>query len=178
MSSHAGQPLGLTQPDPNLIQRSIQRFAATPLGARLFIPTAHRMDRLVLKLSGGRTTAVGLSAGLPLVTLTTTGAKSGQPRSVPLVGIPDGDRIVLIASNFGQAHHPAWYHNLRKTPQATVTVAGRSAQYLAREAEGPEYDRLWQQAVQLYAGYAAYRQRTAGRRIPILILSPDTRRPK
>ncbi len=156
----------------NWLQKAVQRVAATTWGARLLIPTAHNADRLVLRLSGGRTTAVGLLAGLPLVTLTTIGAKSGQMRSVPLVGIPDGEKLVLVASNFGQAHHPAWYHNLIKYPQATITMNGQTADYAARAAEGEEYDRYWRQSVNLYAGYAAYKTRSGGRRIPILVLTP------
>ena len=108
-----------------------------------------------------------------MITLTTIGAKSGQLRTVPLVGIPDGDRWVVIASNFGQAHHPAWYYNLKQHPQATVTQHGRTGDYVAAAASGEEYDRLWQKAVSLYAGYAAYKTRTGGREIPIIVLTPD-----
>jgi deazaflavin-dependent oxidoreductase (nitroreductase family) len=92
---------------------------------------------------------------------------------VPLVGIPDGERLVLIASNFGQAHHPAWYHNLKKNPQATVTIGTHTGDYAAHEAQGAEYARLWQKAVSLYSGYAAYKERTGGRAIPIIVLTPD-----
>jgi deazaflavin-dependent oxidoreductase (nitroreductase family) len=158
---------------PNILQRSIRRFATTPLGAKVFMATAHHADRIVLRVSGGRTTAVGLAAGLPVLTLTTIGAKSGQLRSVPLAAIRDGDKLVLIASNFGQPHHPAWYHNLKKHPQATVTLNGRTGDYVAGEAKDEEYERLWQKAVALYAGYAAYKTRTGGRQIPILVLTPD-----
>lgn len=159
---------------PNFLQRGVQRVAATPLGARVVVPLAPRLDRVVLQASGGRTTAVGLLSGLPVITLTTIGARSRQPRSVPLVAIADGAQFVLIASNFGQKQHPAWYHNLRKNPHAVVTHSNRQRNYLAREAEGEEYDRYWQQAVRLYAGYAAYQERAGGRRIPILVLAPVT----
>jgi F420H(2)-dependent quinone reductase len=158
---------------PNIFQRAIQRIAATSLGARLLVPSLHRVDRFVLRASGGRTTATAAAAGVPMLTLTTIGAKSGQLRSTPLIGIPDGDRLVLIASNFGQAHHPAWYYNLKKHPQATVALKGRTGDYVASEAEAAEYDRLWQKAVTLYAGYAAYKTRTGGRPIPIIVLTPD-----
>lgn len=161
------------EPNPNFLQKSVQRIAATTLGARLLIPTAHRLDRAVLQMSGGRTTAVGLMAGLPVLMLTTVGAKSGQLRTVPLVGIPEGERIVIVASNFGQTHHPAWYFNLKKTPQVTVKLDGRSGDYVAREVKGKEYERLWKKAVALYAGYAAYKARTGERQIPILVLTPD-----
>ena len=168
-------PPNLAQPNPNLLQRSVQTVAATALGAKLLVPTAHRLDKWVLQLSGGRTTMVGLTAGVPVVWLTSIGAKSGEPRKVPLIGIPDGPNIVLIASNFGQTHHPAWYHNLRKNPQATISVGNQSAIYFAREATGAEYDRIWQRAVSLYAGYSAYKERTGGRAIPIMVLEPAAR---
>jgi deazaflavin-dependent oxidoreductase (nitroreductase family) len=157
---------------PNVLQQSVQCVASTALGGRLLIPTLHRLDRIVLQGSRGRTTATSLFTGLPVITLTTIGAKSHQPRSVPLVAIPDGDEIVLIASNFGQKQHPAWYYNLCKNPHAVITRDRRQRNYTARETEGDEYDRYWQQAVQLYAGYAAYKARTEGRRIPILVLTP------
>lgn len=158
---------------PNLLQKMVQSLAATAPAAALLPPLAHRLDRLVLRLTGGRTTAVGLLAGLPLITLTTIGAKSGQLRSVPLVGIPDGDQLILIASNFGQEHHPAWYHNLVKTPHATVSLRGMTRDYAAHEVTGAEYERYWQRAVSLYAGYAAYKTRTKGRQIPVLVLKPQ-----
>ena len=158
--------------EPNILQKAVQWLAATTPVAALLVPLAHRADRLVLRLSGGRTTAVGLLAGLPLITLTTVGAKSGQLRSVPLVGIPDGERLILVASNFGQEHHPAWYHNLRKNPYASVAIRGRPRSYRAEEVSGAEYDRCWARAVTLYAGYAAYKTRTGGRQIPILVLTP------
>lgn len=158
---------------PNILHKSIQRLAATAPVAALLPAIAHRLDRLVLRLSGGRTTAVGLLAGLPLITLTTIGAKSGQLRSVPLVGIPDGDALILVASNFGQGHHPAWYHNLVKAPHAAVTMRGQTRTYVAREVTGAEYARCWERAVSLYAGYVAYKTRTGGRQIPILVLTPQ-----
>jgi deazaflavin-dependent oxidoreductase (nitroreductase family) len=161
---------------PNFLQKSVQRVAALAPVAALLVPLAHRLDRLVLRLSRGRTTAVGLFAGLPLVTLTTIGAKSGQLRSVPLIGIPDDERLLLVASNFGQGHHPAWYHNLVKHPYASVTIDGAAREYAARAATGAEYDRCWQRAVTLYAGYAAYKARTGGRQIPIMVLTPVNER--
>ena len=100
-------------------------------------------------------------------------AASGQPRSVPLVVITDGDRLILFASNFGQAHYPGWYYNLRAHPQATLTVDGQTREYTAREAVGAERDRLWQEAVNLYAGYAAYQRRIGDKRhVPVMVLTP------
>lgn len=157
---------------PNILQRGIQRLVTSAAMAGVMASVLHRVDRPLFRITGGRATLTGLMTGLPVVTLTTTGAKSGQPRTVPLVAIPDGDQIVLIASNFGQAHHPAWYLNLCATPQATVARDGVTRTYAARTAEGAAYDDYWQRAVALYAGYAAYKERTQGRRIPILVLTP------
>jgi deazaflavin-dependent oxidoreductase (nitroreductase family) len=90
------------------------------------------------------------------------------------VGIEDGERVVLIASNFGRSRHPAWYHNLRANPEATLSVRGQKKTYIAREADGREREDYWHQAVELYAGYAAYEKRTGGRKIPIMVLAPKT----
>jgi len=157
---------------PNVLQHGAQRLASTALMASVLARVIHHVDQPLFRLSGGRTTLTSLVTGLPVVTLTTTGAKSGQPRTVPLIAIPDGDQMVLIASNFGQAHHPAWVLNLRATPQATIARNGITRSYVAHEAEGAEYDEYWRRAVALYAGYAAYKERTSGRRIPIMVLAP------
>jgi deazaflavin-dependent oxidoreductase (nitroreductase family) len=116
-----------------------------------------------------------LLTGLPVITLTTTGAKSGKKRSVPLIGIPDGDNYIVIASNWGQKHFPAWYHNLTANPRVAITRDHQSGRYIARETTGEEYDTYWKTAVEMYAGYAAYKRRTGGRRIPIVMLTPDGR---
>jgi deazaflavin-dependent oxidoreductase (nitroreductase family) len=69
--------------------------------------------------------------------LTTTGARSGLVRTLPVLGLPDGDGMILIASNFGRPHNPSWYHNLRANPQATIAVGGVSRAVVARELDGP-----------------------------------------
>lgn len=135
--------------------------------------TLHHMDRVALTLSRGRTTAAGPLTGLPVVTLNTIGAKSGLPRSVPLIGIPDGEQIVLIGSNFGQSHHAAWYYNLKAHPQVTLTIDNQTRPYLAREAEGEEREQYYRQAIALYPGYADYRQRAGARQIPVMVLTPQ-----
>ena len=83
--------------------------------------------------------------------------------------------MVLIASNFGRAHHPGWYHNLRANPQATLATGGQSRTYVAREATGPEREVYWRKAVDLNPGYAAYEARTGGREIPVIVLMPKGR---
>jgi len=157
---------------PSWWRRLNRRIAAAPLAARLFTQVLHPLDRAVIRLSRGRVSLTGLLTGLPVVTLTTTGAKSGMARSVPLIGIPDNEQVILIASNWGQAHHPGWYFNLRAHPEVKLSWSGRTRRYVAREVTGLEYDAHWRRAVELYAGYAAYRERTGGRKIPIILLMP------
>ena len=81
------------------------------------------------------------------------------------------EEIVVIASNFGQAKHPAWYHNVRANPEVEVSWDGGGGRYRAREATGEERERYWQKAVADYPGFAA-RRRRAGRQIPVIVLSP------
>jgi len=152
--------------------RLVLRLAAAPLGARLLAPIAHRLDRPLLQLSRGRVALTTLLTGLPVLLLTTTGARSGRPRSFPLLALPDDGGFILVASNFGRARHPAWYHNLCRHPQALVILDGRTTAWLAHELDGAERERCWQRAVALYPGYALYAARAGGRRIPVLRLTP------
>jgi deazaflavin-dependent oxidoreductase (nitroreductase family) len=132
------------------------------------------IDPLIFKLSGGQTTLTGLLAGVPIVMVTSIGARTGLPRTSPLLPIRDPerpDRFALIASNWGQSGFPSWYFNLKKDPHATCVARGLAATYLAHEAYGEEYDRFWSYAIATYFGYELYKGR-AGRRIPILVLTP------
>jgi deazaflavin-dependent oxidoreductase (nitroreductase family) len=110
--------------DANVFHRAIRTMAVTKAGRLLFRPTAHRLDQLVSKLTGGKRSFAGIAGGLPAVILTTTGAKSGKPRTVALLGIPHPDGVAVVATNYGAAKHPAWYHNLKANPAATVTIEG------------------------------------------------------
>ncbi len=134
----------------------------------------HHVDRAAYLCSGGRFTATSFFAGLPLGMLTTTGARTGQERTTPVLCllVPNaGDDIALVASNWGQPRFPAWYHNLVKTPAATCAVKGVLHRYAAREAQAREYEYHWQLAMDTYVGFAAHKERAGKRRIPILILS-------
>lgn len=153
-------------------QRLVQRIAYSRPGVWFFSRTLHYIDLPLLGLSRGRISVPSILAGLPVITLTTTGAKSGLPRTMPVLGIPDGDRFVVIASSWGRQRHPAWRHNLRAHPQATVSANGLTGSYVARETAGEERDMYWRRAVALYPGFLAY-ERTAGkRRIGVFVLEP------
>jgi deazaflavin-dependent oxidoreductase (nitroreductase family) len=158
---------------PRWWQRSAQAVASSRYGSRLAARLLPHIDRTVLRLSGNRFTLSSAIVNTPVVMLTTTGARSGLLRTVPLLAFPDGDKVVVIASSFGNARHPAWYLNLRANPQALLAFHDQPARsYIAREASGTERDGYWQRAARAYPGYNAYRERTAGREIPVLVLEP------
>jgi deazaflavin-dependent oxidoreductase (nitroreductase family) len=108
--------------------------------------------------------------GAPLLVLTTTGAKSGQPRTNPLVYLPDGDRMVIFASKAGAPTNPDWYHNLKAHPRVTVEVGDETFDADATVAEGEERDRLYAQQATIMPGFAEYQEKT-DRVIPVVVLT-------
>jgi deazaflavin-dependent oxidoreductase (nitroreductase family) len=131
----------------------------------------HHADVFMLRLTDDRHTFAEL-VGLPIIQLTTAGAKTGQPRVVPLVGIVERGAIALVASNFGRKRNPGWYYNLRAHPECVVKLNGRSGAYVAHETTGDEYEHYWRIALTYYAGYEKYKQRSGGRHIPVMVLEP------
>jgi deazaflavin-dependent oxidoreductase (nitroreductase family) len=157
---------------PNSYQKFSHRFLMLkPVSAILAI-VLHRADTLLLRLTKGKRTFTRI-AGLPIIQLTAKGAKSGQWRTMPLVGVPDGEKFVLIASNFGQKHHPGWYHNLKTHPECQVRLNGRLQTCVARESMGDERERYFQLAVSYYAGYESYEARAVPRKVPVMVLEPQ-----
>jgi deazaflavin-dependent oxidoreductase (nitroreductase family) len=159
----------------NWLNRLIRAFAASRGGAIFGSRLWHHADRTFLKLSRRRVTLTSLISGLPVVMLTTIGAKSGLPRTVPLIRIPDPDNpavFALIASNWGQRHYPGWYHNLKANPRAVVNRRGQVSDSIAQEIDGAEYDRFWQIAQETYFGFSCYAKRVKGRHIPIMVMTP------
>jgi deazaflavin-dependent oxidoreductase (nitroreductase family) len=125
-------------------------------------------DRLVGRLTGGRVVALGL---IPSLLLTTTGRRSGRPRTIPLLGVPDGDSVVVVGSNWGGPRHPAWALNLLADPAATLTRHGLTVQIRARRLTGPERERAWRRAVREWPAYRTYAAR-AGRPLHVFRLEP------
>jgi deazaflavin-dependent oxidoreductase (nitroreductase family) len=158
--------------EANGFQRLVWKVSSSRPGAWLFAKTLHHMDRVVLRLSRERVTVPGVLAGLPIITLVTTGATTGQRRDVPLVGVPAGDDIAVIGTRFGHPRTPAWYFNLRADPRAEVGYRGRTVPVVAREAEGDEREALWARGCEIYAGYQAYARRIDHRQIHVMVLEP------
>jgi deazaflavin-dependent oxidoreductase (nitroreductase family) len=154
----------------NALERRLEAFAQSKPGSWFYVNVAMRIDRVLLPLSRGR---VSISVGQQVGTLETVGAKSGELRKTPLLFLRDGTHIVLIASMGGAPRHPAWLHNLRANPRVRFHgPGGTTGDYVAREAEGDERARLWDEAVDYYAGYATYEARAGKRQIPIIVLEP------
>ena len=157
-----------------LHQRWSRRVAGTRGGAWLFARVLHRIDRSVFRITGGRRTATAVVSGLPVVMLTTTGARSGQPRTVPVLGFPIGDDLAVAAGNFGRAQHPGWCVNLRHEPRAQLSVRGVWRAVVAEELTGAARDDVWGRAIEIFPAAAAYERRAGGRAIGVFLLRPDT----
>jgi deazaflavin-dependent oxidoreductase (nitroreductase family) len=166
-------PIPLPAPHANPFQRLIKILAATRPAAWLLAYLLPRLDTVVLRLSRGRATATSLLSGLPVVLLTTTGARSGQPRTNLLIVVTEGARLICYPTNFGGSRMPGWAYNLRANPHAQVTYREHSAPYRAREAAPAERAHYWALADDIYVGYAAYRRRIQNREIPIFVLEPE-----
>lgn len=137
----------------------------------LALKAMNAFHRLLIKLTGGR---VGHSAmGMPVVELTTTGRRSGEPRTVLLTAPVHGDgSYVVVASRGGDDRHPAWFHNLRANPDVRVAVqGGPPVPMRARIADPQERARLWPEISGKYRNYAGY-QRSTAREIPLVHLEP------
>ena len=121
----------MTYADANFFQRLMRRFASSGPGSWLFAKTAHHIDRPIFRLSKGRRTFGSMLTGLPVVMLTTTGAKSGKQRTVPVLGLPVDEGMAVIASNFGQHKNPGWYYNLLANPAGELSVNGERQSFRA-----------------------------------------------
>ena len=140
---------------------------------------ADRSWPILKRLMGAHTVVYRATGGLvghrfpgapSMLLLDHVGARSGVERTTPLVYVEDGDALVLVASKGGYPKNPAWFHNLRAHPDATVQVGSQRRAVRARVASPSERARLWPKAVGVYAGYAGYQERTE-REIPLVVLA-------
>jgi deazaflavin-dependent oxidoreductase (nitroreductase family) len=146
-----------------LVQRlgHFRWFAATlrALGARL--------DRGLYRASHGRLAITGPSL-FPILLLTTTGRRSGKPRTTPVIYHRDGSRLIVSSENFGQRRPAAWPLNLLADPVATVQLGATRATYTARLATADELARYWPALVAIWPAHATYHRRSGARRMFVL----------
>jgi deazaflavin-dependent oxidoreductase (nitroreductase family) len=166
--------LGYRYPKRTAVRRGVVRFAATPAVSWFSARALPILDRQVLRLTGGRTSLSEVAAGTPVIVLTTRGARSGEPRTSHLLGIPVGDTLALIGTNFAEARTPSWVHNLLVHPQATVAYRRSKIVVTAREVFGSEYEQVFAAAALIYPGYGAYRTRLTHRVPKVFVLQAAT----
>ena len=128
------------------------------------------LNTWIYRVSGGRLGARWLR-GSPVMLLTTTGRKSGKPRTKPVLYLRDGENVVVVASKAGMSHHPLWYLNLEANPNVEIEIGTQKRSMRARRATEDEKSALWPRLVEMYRDFADYQARTE-RNIPVVILSP------
>ncbi len=150
-----------------MLRRWFHDFSCSKAGGVFYHVVSRRVDTLLMPLSGAR-----LSMGPPGRTalITTTGARSGKARKTSLAFLWKGEDMVVVASNGGAPHHPAWYHNMKAHPQVHVLYREGEDDRIAREATGEERDKLFAEMAATYANFAAYQTHT-DRVIPVMLLS-------
>ncbi|SPX88025.1 Deazaflavin-dependent nitroreductase [Mycobacteroides abscessus] len=154
-------------------RRRVMRLTSSPLAATLARASVP-IDRFVLTRTKGRYTAMG-PIGMPLLILTTTGRKTRRPRQQPLAYVRDGNRLVVVGTNFGQGRHPAWTANLLAKPYADVTVGGTTVPARASQLHGEEKRRFLRAFAEIGENYAVYTERAEREReVRVFALEPAT----
>ncbi len=155
------------------VRRRFAEVATNEAMSSMIARTAMPLDRLVLKATGGRATATSIMAGFPVLWLTTTGAKSRQPREVPLLGIPTpSHELAVFGTNFGRARTPGWVHNLLAHPEVVAKWRTNSALVTAVPLPPDAQEPIWQTAIAAYPNYANYRTKAAHRTVHVFELRP------
>ena len=171
---------GIPRVDPHSgpvgLRRRFARFPTTRLGAAIHRSLFAPIDVTLMRVTGGRVSSVfGI---VPLVVLRTTGARSGAQRETPVAYFTDGDDVILIATNYGRAEQPSWYHNLLNHPECELLadgVEGRGGRFIAHLTGGADRDRLFSLARGYSPNYTGYAETTAGvREMPVFRLAPKT----
>jgi len=128
-----------------------------------------RVNVVLYRATGGK--VGGRMGKAPILLLHHVGRKSGQARLTPLIYVPDGERVAVIASKGGMPKNPAWFHNLMAAGEAEIEIGRERRRVRPRVAEGDERVDLWRRAVALYGSYESY-QRQTDRQIPVVVLEP------
>jgi len=168
----------MSVPEVNLgrsaAHRIVGRVAVSRLGMRFLRTIGSRVDPSLLRYTRGRVSCVWPCQAVIMMHV---GAKSGRTRATALVYFTDRGRVILIASNFGEARNPAWYHNVKANPIVTLYGRGISGHFRAEEIYGAERDRLFQCAKAVPGPYGQYEQAAAAksRYLPVVGFTPQNR---
>ena len=152
----------------NLYAGLFRTFGRSRVFAWVMAPWLGRAD---LRFKDRRRSPSSLGTDFPLCYLTVRGRRSGEPRTVPLLYVEDGEKVVVIGSNFGRKSHPAWALSLEAADEGEISIDGISRSMSSRRATAEEFDRYWQQALEFWPGYEGYRRR-AGRELRMFVLQP------
>jgi deazaflavin-dependent oxidoreductase (nitroreductase family) len=148
----------------------VQRIAGSEAFLRIaprFVPP---LDRFIQRVSKGKVTLTGNQ--VPSVLLHCTGAKTGQPRDVPLAAMPDGDAFYVVGSNYGKPGHPAWTANVLAHPDVAVTHKARRTEHTARLLDAEEKAEVWPRLTAMWPNYDKYVERSGGRDLRVFRLEP------
>lgn len=151
--------------------RMIQKVAGSPAFAKVGPKVVPPLDRFLHRVSGGWILIGRIM--LPCAVVTTTGRKSGLPRESPLAAVPVGPDLVVVGSNFGKPHHPAWSWNLLEDPHATVSYAGETYPAIAHLLTPEEKKEMWPRIIETWPLFDSYVERS-GRDLRVFRLVRET----
>jgi deazaflavin-dependent oxidoreductase (nitroreductase family) len=150
--------------------RKIARWVATRPWLARIRPAVLAADRVLFRLTKGRVTVVGI-AGMPSLTLTVKGRKTGLPRDIALLYVPDGEDVLLVGSNWGQPHHPVWTANLVTNPDVSVNIRGKVRDMRAQQLSSAERAAIWPKLTETWPVYDNYQSKTT-RELRVFRLTP------
>lgn len=148
---------------PGTLNRVLQRIGPTRPFIAVYRRLGPRIDPWLNRRTGG---GINRLYGFPALVLVSTGAKSGQPRLSPLLYARDGDDFLVVGTNFGTEHHPAWTVNLMRHPEARLEIAGETVPVTAERLDDADFERFWPRFAAVYGGYDSYLERLGDRRRP------------
>jgi deazaflavin-dependent oxidoreductase (nitroreductase family) len=147
----------MPRPD-SAIGRAVQKVATTRAFATVGSKVLAPIDRLISKVTGGR--VIVSQSFLPSLVLTTTGRKTGQPRRAPMATLPVDGGFLVVGSNFGKEHHPAWTANLIANPDATATFKGEDIPVIAHLLDAEEKAKVWPDLLRIWPAWTQYTERS------------------
>ncbi len=162
-------PAVIPRPEKTPAQQVLVRVGQLRAVTWFLVNVGRHVDPLLMKWSNGRLNLTGQPV---VVILHHIGARSGKRRTTPLLYFTRGRDVILVASNGGSTHHPAWLHNVRANPEVELWVGRLGGPHAARIAQGGERDSLWGQALEMNPGFDSYRTHAGAREIKIVVCSP------